>query len=136
MQSRTRNGPAALSIKFVIVGGGKCISIILPSDRIGFKSWISPSIVGIAGLSAAYALCKAGHEVRVLEKAPKLGFPSSGLRVPPNMSKILKNWVGAEELDKLTVLNVATPCIDCKCSILLRTIACNTRTKAEHAPMQ
>lgn len=28
------------------------------------------------------------------------------------MSKILKKWVGDEELYKTAVLNVATPCID------------------------
>ncbi|KAI0090692.1 FAD/NAD(P)-binding domain-containing protein [Irpex rosettiformis] len=88
MSSPLLNSTAPLPIRFVIVGGG------------------------ISGLSAAYTLCKAGHEVRVLEKAPGLGYPSSGIRVPPNMSKILKKWVGKEELDKLAVLNVASPCID------------------------
>ncbi|KAI0090695.1 FAD/NAD-P-binding domain-containing protein [Irpex rosettiformis] len=82
------SGSATLSIDFIIVGGG------------------------ISGLSTAYTLCKAGHKVKVFEKMQGVGFPSSGIRVPPNMSKILKKWVGEEELYKTAVLNVATPCID------------------------
>lgn len=54
--------------------------------------------------------------MRVLEKQPALGFPSSGLRVPPNMSKLLKKWVGADELAKTSVLNVATPSYDRACA--------------------
>jgi salicylate hydroxylase len=57
----------------------------------------------------AHVLCSAGHSVRVLEKLPALGTPAGGLRVPPNMSKILKKWAGANELAKTAVLNVATP---------------------------
>lgn len=70
---------------------------------------------GLAGFSVAHVLAKAGHSVRVLEKLPALGAPSGGLRVPPNMSKLLKKWVGAEELAKSAVLNVATPWYDCAC---------------------
>ena len=69
---------------------------------------------GLAGLAVAFTLCKAGHRVRVLEKQPALGAPSSGLRVPPNMSKILRKWVGADELAKVACLNVATPWYDCE----------------------
>ena len=50
--------------------------------------------------------------MRVLEKLPTLGTPCGGLRVPPNMSKILKKWAGGEELAKTAVLNVATPWYD------------------------
>jgi len=60
-------------------------------------------------LAVACALCKGGHKVRVLEKLPALGTPCGGLRVPPNMSKILKKWAGGEELAKTSVLNLATP---------------------------
>ena len=73
------------------------------------------TFTGLAGLSVAHVLCKAGHSVRVLEKLPELGSPSGGLRVPPNMSKILKKWAGGEELAKTAVLNVATPWYDCAC---------------------
>ncbi len=62
----------------------------------------------------AFMLSKGGHKVRVLEKQNDLSTPSSGLRIPPNMSKILKKWVGAEELAKIACLNVATPWYDCE----------------------
>lgn len=62
----------------------------------------------------AFTLRKGGHKVRVLEKQNDLSTPSSGLRIPPNMSKILKKWVGAEELAKIACLNVATPWYDCE----------------------
>ncbi|KAI0091577.1 hypothetical protein BDY19DRAFT_931199 [Irpex rosettiformis] len=64
---------------------------------------------GLAGLATAYALQAAGHSVRVFEKQPSLGVPAGGLRVPPNMSKILKSWAGEEELHKTAVLCVGTP---------------------------
>ncbi|KAI0692644.1 FAD/NAD(P)-binding domain-containing protein [Cytidiella melzeri] len=76
---------ASLSLDFVVVGGG------------------------LGGFSVAHMLCQAGHKVRVLEKLPGLGTPAGGLRVPPNLSKILKRWVGEEELRKTAVLNVSTP---------------------------
>ncbi|KAJ3520412.1 hypothetical protein NM688_g9165 [Phlebia brevispora] len=79
---------APLKLEFIVVGGG------------------------LAGFAVAFTLCKGGHKVRVLEKQATLGAPSSGLRVPPNMSKILKKWVGAEELAKIACLNVATPWYD------------------------
>ncbi len=57
-------------------------------------------------MAVAYALCKAGHGVHVLEKYESLGIPAGGLRVPPNMSKILRRWVGDQELSKTAVQNV------------------------------
>ncbi|KAI0692495.1 FAD/NAD(P)-binding domain-containing protein [Cytidiella melzeri] len=76
---------AALKLEFLVVGGG------------------------LGGLAVAYALCKGGHSVRVFEKQPALGIPAGGLRVPPNMSKILTSWAGAEEVQKTAVLCVGTP---------------------------
>ena len=75
----------------------------------------------------AYTLRKAGHSVRVLEKQAALGAPSSGLRVPPNMSKILRKWVGREELAKLSCLNVVTPWYDCESPLFPLTLPA-TRT--------
>ena len=75
-------------------------------------SWLTPFPPGLAGFAVAYALAKSGHSVRVLERQPSLGTPASGIRVPPNMSKILKKWAGADELAKTAVLNVATPWYD------------------------
>ena len=68
--------------------------------------------LGLAGLSAAYTLAKAGHNVQLLERQSDLGVPAAGVRVPPNMSKIFRRWVGKDELFKTAVLNVATPWYD------------------------
>ncbi|THU86157.1 FAD/NAD(P)-binding domain-containing protein [Dendrothele bispora CBS 962.96] len=61
----------------------------------------------IAGLSAAYCLKQAGHDVTVLEKNEINVFMERnycGLRVPPNMSRLMKLVPGMEELlhDKAT----------------------------------
>lgn len=60
-------------------------------------------------------LAKAGHKVRVLERQSRVGTPAAGLRVPPNLSKILKRWIGEEELRKNAVVNLETPWYDCEC---------------------
>lgn len=70
-------------------------------------------VTGLAGLSVAYTLAKAGHKVQLLEKQNALGVPAAGVRVPPNMSKIFKKWVGEKELYRTAVLNVATPWLEC-----------------------
>lgn len=110
----TKNG-TTFPLEFVVVGGGELRHV----ERRGLLQRFEvadccSNLPGISGLSAAYCLCKAGHRVKVLEQAPRLGFPSSGLRVPPNMSKILRRWVGEAELRKTAVLNLETPCIDSK----------------------
>ena len=54
---------------------------------------------GIGGLACAYSLASAGHRVTILEALPQNARKSySGLRVPPNMSKILCEWGLGEEL--------------------------------------
>ncbi|KAH9935978.1 FAD/NAD(P)-binding domain-containing protein [Epithele typhae] len=63
---------------------------------------------GISGLALAYTLSTAGHRVRVLEKS-NLSAPSGGIRLPPNFSKILKRWIGEEELMKVATRCVGTP---------------------------
>ncbi|KDQ57348.1 hypothetical protein JAAARDRAFT_35975 [Jaapia argillacea MUCL 33604] len=47
---------------------------------------------GIAGLSCAIALSRVGHRVVVVEKDDGTPQLSSGIKVPPNMSKILIDW--------------------------------------------
>lgn len=66
----------------------------------------------VAGLGAAYTLARAGHRVRVLERRDSLAAPSGGVRVPPNMSKMLKRWAGQQRLDKVSLLNIGTPWFD------------------------
>jgi salicylate hydroxylase len=57
-------------------------------------------------------LCEAGHQVRVLEKLPGLGKSVGGVLVPPNMSKILKRWIGEDELFKKATINKLVPWVD------------------------
>ena len=68
---------------------------------------------GVAGLATAYALRLAGHHVTIYEAQ---GFFNAGYkggqRIPPNVSKILKEWVGEDELRNLAVQNVCTSCYD------------------------
>ncbi len=61
-------------------------------------------------------LSMAGHRVRVLEKHD-LKRPSGGHRVPPNFSKILRQWVGEEELERLSTPCVGTPFLRCEFSL-------------------
>ncbi|KAI0305849.1 hypothetical protein B0F90DRAFT_1623939 [Multifurca ochricompacta] len=57
-------------------------------------------IVGgaVAGLSTAIGLAMSGHKVRVLERSSKLGKPVGGIRLPPNVTKVLVQWGLEEEL--------------------------------------
>ncbi|MDI9335063.1 MAG: FAD-dependent oxidoreductase [Cytophagales bacterium] len=56
---------------------------------------------GIAGLSAALALAKSGHEVTVLEQAPELSEVGAGIQLGPNVMRILIDWgLGEPILDK------------------------------------
>ncbi|KAI0722415.1 FAD/NAD(P)-binding domain-containing protein [Fomitopsis betulina] len=67
---------AELKIHFIVVGGG------------------------IAGLASALALTRVGHRVTVLEKGNgKSNLGRGGIRIPPNMSKILFHW-GLKDLMK------------------------------------
>ncbi|KAI0731120.1 FAD/NAD(P)-binding domain-containing protein [Earliella scabrosa] len=75
---------AALTLDFIVIGGG------------------------IGGLAIAYMLSSAGHRVTVFEKYDLKQF-SSGHRVPPNFSKLLRQWVGEEELTRLSIPCVGTP---------------------------
>ena len=90
--------------------------LVVPSLKRGDQVLTLLLHLGLAGLATAYALQSVGHTVRVFEKQPSLGAPAGGLRVPPNMRKILKSWVGEEELRKTAVLCVGTPWHDRKSS--------------------
>ncbi|KZT02548.1 FAD/NAD(P)-binding domain-containing protein [Laetiporus sulphureus 93-53] len=60
--------------------------------------------VGIAGLAAAVALTRVGHRVQVLEKSDGTkNRGGGGVRMPPNMSKILFHWGLKEKLRKIAL---------------------------------
>lgn len=79
------SGTAALKLDVVIIGAG------------------------LSGLPAAYVFSKAGHRVRVLERRKDLNYPASGLRLLPNLTKILIQWLGEKELHKLARRCTGTP---------------------------
>ncbi|KAI0730571.1 FAD/NAD(P)-binding domain-containing protein [Earliella scabrosa] len=78
------NRTAPLSLDILVVGGG------------------------IGGLAAAYMLSRTGHRVRVVERYG-LDATGGGQRIPPNLSKILRQWVGEDELRKVTSRCIGTP---------------------------
>lgn len=47
---------------------------------------------GIGGLATAYALARAGHTVRVLERSPEFTEVGAGLQMAPNATRILREW--------------------------------------------
>lgn len=59
---------------------------------------------GLGGLSAAIALRLKGHSVLVVEGAPQLGEVGAGIQVPPNSSRILKQYGIYDEVQKCAVL--------------------------------
>ncbi|KAF7324441.1 3-hydroxybenzoate 6-hydroxylase 1 [Mycena venus] len=54
---------------------------------------------GIGGLACAYALGRSGHRVRVLEKTDGCQR-GAGVRVPPNLTKILVEWGLGNQMKK------------------------------------
>ncbi|KAH8110332.1 FAD/NAD-binding domain-containing protein [Phellopilus nigrolimitatus] len=70
---------AAVSLDIIVVGGS------------------------ISGLSAAYNLRQAGHNVRVVERSNRELKTDRALRIPPNMSKLLQHWgLGTQLRQKAT----------------------------------
>ena len=87
---------APLSLNFLIIGAGTLqFSHILDASVDTYQ--------GISGLACAYSLASSGHRVTILEALPEDAPKSySGLRVPPNVSKILLEWGLGEELKMKT----------------------------------
>ncbi|KAH7918240.1 FAD/NAD(P)-binding domain-containing protein [Leucogyrophana mollusca] len=80
------NGKANLSIDFLVVGGG------------------------IGGLACAIALRRVGHRVTVLEKTRDedvAQMSHGGIRLPPNVAKILIHWGLGEQLKQIAVTSEA-----------------------------
>jgi salicylate hydroxylase len=47
---------------------------------------------GIGGLATAYALCRGGLRVRVLERAPQFAEVGAGIQLAPNATRLLESW--------------------------------------------
>ncbi|KAH9004767.1 hypothetical protein EDB86DRAFT_1986536 [Lactarius hatsudake] len=91
---------APFKLDFIIVGGGQpFFFFFLPASV-----YIDLIPLAIAGLSTAIGLALSGHKVRVLERCSRLGQPASGIRVPPNVTKILVGWGLEEEIRKTASL--------------------------------
>ncbi|KAF2102918.1 FAD/NAD(P)-binding domain-containing protein [Rhizodiscina lignyota] len=45
---------------------------------------------GLAGLTAAIALARAGHKVEIVEAAPQIAYVGAGIQVSPNSSRVLR----------------------------------------------
>ncbi|KAJ8093248.1 hypothetical protein PM082_020734 [Marasmius tenuissimus] len=58
---------------------------------------------GVAGLTAAYCLGRAGHHVIVLERHKVISEIGAGIQVGPNMSRLLIRWGLGEKLSQLAV---------------------------------
>ncbi|KAJ3481468.1 hypothetical protein NLJ89_g12211 [Agrocybe chaxingu] len=69
-RSTAKDMKAALQLDFIVIGAG------------------------VSGLATAYALAQSGHRVRIYEKREAIHNEKRavGVRVPPNMSKILYDW--------------------------------------------
>lgn len=59
---------------------------------------------GLGGLAASIALKKKGHDVLILEGAPQLGEVGAGIQIPPNSSRLLKEWGVYDSVQKCAVL--------------------------------
>jgi salicylate hydroxylase len=51
---------------------------------------------GLGGLAASIALARKGHKVIVLEGAPELNEVGAGIQIPPNSTRIIREF-GLEE---------------------------------------
>jgi len=99
--------PAPFKLDVIVVGGCPYLYLVLSSPAY-------PSLA-IAGLSMAIGLAMSGHSVRVLEKSPSFGKPPGGVRLPPNVTKILVQWGLGDELRRRgSLMREGTHLWDCK----------------------
>lgn len=71
--------------------------------------------LAVAGLSMALGLALSGHTVRVLEKSEGLGSNPGGIRLTPNVTRILVQWGLADELrERGSLVREGSHLWDCK----------------------
>ncbi|KAJ7479889.1 hypothetical protein FB451DRAFT_1086455 [Mycena latifolia] len=58
---------------------------------------------GLGGLAAALCLTQAGHRVTVYEAASEAAEIGAGIQVPPNVSRLLREWGLQPELERIAV---------------------------------
>ncbi|EJD07850.1 FAD/NAD-binding domain-containing protein [Fomitiporia mediterranea MF3/22] len=71
---------APLRLRFVIVGGS------------------------LGGLSVAFALARSGHNVHVVEQRERLVEDACGVRIPPNLARILDRWGLGKDFKEKAIL--------------------------------
>lgn len=100
--------PAPFKLDVIVVGGCPYLYLVFSPPP------CLPSLA-IAGLSMAIGLAMSGHSVRVLEKTPRFERPPGGIRLPPNVTKILVQWGLEDELRKRgSLVREASHLWDCK----------------------
>lgn len=57
----------------------------------------------MGGLSAAFCLAQAGHNVTILESASAIADVGAGIQASPNVSRLLIRWGLRERLEELGV---------------------------------
>lgn len=91
------------------------LSLVDVSNAILSLARLRLAFLAIAGLSMAIGLAMSGHTVRVLEKSPSLGNSPGGIRLSPNVTKILVQWGLEDELRKRgSFVQGGTRMWDCK----------------------
>ncbi|KAH7914859.1 hypothetical protein BJ138DRAFT_1143109 [Hygrophoropsis aurantiaca] len=83
----TLDRKALLSLDIIIVGGSN------------------------SGLATAFRLCKAGHRVRIFERGSKSDKYPGGIRLPPNLTKILDEWGLGQQLAQQAQSTQGSQCI-------------------------
>jgi salicylate hydroxylase len=58
---------------------------------------------GLGGLAAALCLGQAGHQVTVYEASTQAAEIGAGIQVPPNVSRLLRQWGLQQELERIAV---------------------------------
>ncbi|KAJ6602645.1 hypothetical protein DFH09DRAFT_1125275 [Mycena vulgaris] len=58
---------------------------------------------GLGGLAAALCFGQAGHQVTVYEAASEAAEIGAGIQVPPNVSRLLREWGLQQELERIAV---------------------------------